>query len=119
MSLSAAEHLTTRALSLALDAASLRHRVIASNIAQAHVAGHVPQRVRFDALVNGHAASGAGPALQARFEPAPTVPGLGTGVSLDAEAAALAENTLHQQVLLRALQRHLGLLAVAVQEGRR
>lgn len=119
MQLACAEHITTRALVVALDAASVRHRVIATNIAQAHVPGHVPQRVRFEALVGGDASSMGGRALHARLEPAPVVPGLGTGVSLDAEAAALAQNTVHQQVMLRALQRHLGLLAVAVQDGRR
>lgn len=117
MSIDSIEQVTTRALTLALDAASVRHRVIASNIANVNTPGFAPQRVSFEALVDGkHAAGGE---LRAQMEPASRGASLGGGVSVDAEVAALAENTLHQQVLLRALQRHLGLLAIAVNEGKR
>jgi flagellar basal-body rod protein FlgB len=118
MSHDAVEQVTTRALTLALDAASLRHRVIAANIAHANTPGFMPQRVSFEALVSSGTSPPAGE-LRAQMEPAVPAGVLGGSVSVDAEVAALAENTLHQQVLLRALQRHLGLLAVAVNEGKR
>lgn len=119
MSIESIEHLTTRALTVALDAGSLRHRVIAANIANVNTPGYVAQRVSFEALLGPGAAAGAAtPELRASVEPA-AGGGLASGVQLDAEVAAMSENSLHQQVLLRALQRHLGLLATAVTEGKR
>jgi len=120
MSIESIEHLTTRALTAALDAGSLRHRVIATNIANVNTPGYTPQRVSFEALLGPSAVMGSvAPELRASVEPAPAGQGLAAGVQLDAEVAAMSENTLHQQVLLRALQRHLGLLATAVTEGKR
>jgi flagellar basal-body rod protein FlgB len=121
MPIASVESLTTQALTLALDAASLRHQVIAANIANANTPGHVPQRASFEALVEAGARGAAGPAaeLRAHLEPDPGARGLAPGAAVDAEVAALARNTLHQQVLLRALQRHLEMLSSAVGEGRR
>jgi flagellar basal-body rod protein FlgB len=120
MSIESIEHLTTRALTVALDAGSLRHRVIAANIANVNTPGYVAQRVSFEALLGpGASASAATPELRASVEPVAGGQGLSSGVQLDAEVAAMSENSLHQQVLLRALQRHLGLLATAVTEGKR
>ncbi|HRI55460.1 MAG TPA: flagellar basal body protein [Anaerolineae bacterium] len=116
MSNPSVESITTRALSLALDAASMRQRVIASNIANASTPGYAPQRVSFEAEL---AAADQGFALSARVEPAPVATGLTAGVQLDVEVAALAQNTVHQQVLLKALQRHMAMLATAVSEGKR
>lgn len=112
------ESTTLRALSLALDAAQLRHQVIASNIAHVHAPGHVAQQVSFEALVRADA---AGPGeLRATLTPAPAAhAGPDAAVRLDEEMAALAHNTLHQQMLLRAAQRHLGLLALAAGDGKR
>jgi flagellar basal-body rod protein FlgB len=120
MSIESIEHLTTRALTVALDAGSLRHRVIAANIANVNTPGYAAQRVSFEALLGpGSSAGAATPELRASVEPAAGGQGMASGVQLDAEVAAMSENSLHQQVLLRALQRHLGLLATAVTEGKR
>ena len=43
------ESLTLPSLSLALDAAVMRHQVIASNIANVHTVGYVPQHLTFEA----------------------------------------------------------------------
>ncbi len=117
MSTPSVEHITTRALSTALDAAGMRHRVIASNIANASTPGYAPQRVSFEAELS--AAAHGGPVLTARMEPAPMSAGLTAGVQLDVEVAALAQNTMHQQLLMKALQRHMAMLATAVTEGKR
>lgn len=119
MTIEPIEQLTTRALTAALDAGSLRHRVIAANIANVNTPGYVPQRVSFEAIFGGSMSGSAPPELRATVEPAAGGSGLSSGVQLDAEVAAMSENSLHQQVLLRALQRHLGLLATAVTEGKR
>lgn len=116
----AVEHLTSRALSAALDAAGLRQRVIAANIANAGTAGYVPQRVSFEAAVDAaRAAQPGGITLRAHIEPVDPGATGGGGVALDGEVAALAENTVHQQILLRVLHRHLGLLATAASDGKR
>jgi flagellar basal-body rod protein FlgB len=112
------EALTTRALTLALDAGSMRHRVIATNIANANTPGYQALRVRFEALLDAGTAAAPTPALRTHAEPVQET-SWRAGVALDAEAAALAENTVHQQALLRTLQRHLETLATAVSEGRR
>lgn len=112
--LASTESATTRRLLLALDAASLRHRVIESNIANVNTPGHVARRVDFDGLM-----AAGDSALGAHLTIAPDRDGLPAGVNLDVEVAAMAQNTLHQQALLRALQRHLGLLSLAATEGRR
>ena len=122
---SGVEAITTTALSLALDAATLRHQVIATNIANAGTTGFVPRRASFEAHLSASAMPGptahpaAAPELQVRIEPAVQADGQAGGVHLDSEVAAMAENSLHYQALVRALNRHLGILASAVTEGKR
>jgi flagellar basal-body rod protein FlgB len=119
--------LTPTVLSLALDAASLRHQVLATNIASAGLPGRAAQRVSFEAHVANAAGSApvtasrwAGePALQVRMRAEPAAGGITPAVQLDAEVAALARNALHYQVLVAGLARHMALLALAVSEGRR
>lgn len=112
------ESTTLRALSLALDAAQVRHQVIATNIAHVHTPGHVAQQVSFEALVDANAANPG--ELRTTLTPAPATDApLDAAVRLDEQMAALAHNTLHQQMLLRAAQRHLGLLALAAGDGKR
>ena len=124
---SGTEAITTRALSLALDAAVLRQQVIASNIANANAAGFFPLRVSFNAqfdavrrsLVDrGGTDRSALGAIQIQIEPALDANGISRPVELDAEVAALAQNTTHYQTLIRGLSRHLSILASAVSEAR-
>jgi flagellar basal-body rod protein FlgB len=115
-------------IKLALDAASLRHLVIASNIANANTPGYVPVRVEFEehlaaaARNRTYGAYGAGlgrsvapavvPDLQQGFDP------LQARVQLDVEAAQLAQNTLQYQALLRGFRGRLEMLQMAIGEGR-
>lgn len=119
----ALEALTTRVLSTALDAASLRQQLIATNIANVNTPGYVTQRVSFEALfeagLSATESKVAQPVLYPQIQAFRDAAGATQGVALDMEMASLAQNTLHQQVLLRGLQRHLGMLSSAVSEGKR
>ncbi|OWQ46388.1 hypothetical protein CDL60_12955 [Roseateles noduli] len=125
------EAVTTASLSLALDAATLRQQVIATNIANANSIGYVPQRVSFEAQIEdglrdyarsagmGSLGGAAAPTLQVRIEPELAANGGPAVVHVDREVAALAENNLHYQALVRGLNRHLSILGSAVTEGKR
>lgn len=118
------EALTVPTLSLALDAAVMRQQVIAHNIANAHTAGYIPQRVSFEAALDtaaadaGRSDSAGALSLEPRFE-AVAGPSVDGAVRLDGEMAAMSQNSAHYQALLKALNRHLSVLASAVSEGKR
>lgn len=122
------EAITTAALGLALDAASLRQQAISANIANAGSEGYVPVRVSFEAQLED-----ARRALESRgfldktslegvepgVEPALDAAGLPAQVMLDVEMADLARNAVHYQALLRGLSRHYALLSAAVGDGKK
>ena len=125
------EAITTTSLSLALDAATLRHQTIANNIANANTEGFVPQRVNFEAYVKDArreldergrldaqsitTLSGSKPLL----EPLLTAAGLPAKVQLDTEVANMAQNAVHYQALIKGLSRQMSILATAVSDGKR
>lgn len=124
------EALTLSSISLALDAAVQRQRVVAHNIANADVEGFVPMRVTFSQsmdearrlLNEGRRLNPA--ALQAWAEEgvrleAATVAGLPGKVQLDSEVAQMAQNAVHYQALIRGLNKHMTVMASAVSEGKR
>lgn len=122
------EAITTAALGLALDAASLRHKAIAANIANANTEGYVPMRVTFeeqlsDARESLQTRAAIAPfaltGLRAQIVPAIDVDGQGSRVQLDVEVAKMAENTVHYQALLKGLSRHFALLNSAISDGRK
>lgn len=105
---------------LALDAASLRQQAIANNIANAGSAGYVPLRVNFEeqlAFARGDLTDSAVPAGARPF--IEMDPSGGTAVMLDMEMVKLAQNAVHYQSLLKALDKRMSILSVAVNEGRR
>ena len=125
------EGITTTALSMALDAASLRQQAIATNIANASSEGYIPQRVNFEAYVQD-----ARRELIERgrldsqtllnmaesplaMEPAVDGAGVPAKVQLDAEVAGMAQNAVHYQALLKGLSRHLSVLYSAASDGKR
>jgi flagellar basal-body rod protein FlgB len=102
---------------MALDAAGMRQQAIAQNIANANTPGlpaHRRQlREPLGALQSRPSRQGQAPSLAglANYRPAFELAGApGEPVALDMEMAALSENTLHQQALLKLLNKHLGLL---------
>ena len=116
---------TTLALvSKSLEAATLRQAVHARNLANANTEDFAPMQVRFeehlqqvrDVLARGgQVGSGDLRDVQASIASTDT----GTTVELDVEVAALARNALHYQVLLKALDREMSLMSLAVADGRR
>ena len=124
------ESLTLPSLSLALDAAVMRHQVIASNIANVHTVGYVPQHLTFEAEMSRasqgrvtptgrSAAEGESMTLNVRMDPTANADEATGAVHVDREVAAMAQNSMHYQTLLRGLNRHLALLTSAVTEGKR
>jgi|SRR5882672_6209413 len=127
MALNELTGVTGSMIKLALDAASLRHLVIASNIANANTPGYVPVRVEFEehlaaaARNSAYGAYGAGLSRSVAPEVVPDLQGfdpLQPRVQLDVEAAQLAQNTLQYQALLRGLRGRLDMLQMAIGEGR-
>lgn len=114
---------TTSLLSLALDAAGMRQQAIAHNIANANTPGYQRLSVSFENRLAelSRSAGSAAPSLAGLgdFRPAFELVGDGEPVALDMEVAALSENTLHQQALLKALNKHFALLGTAINEGKR
>jgi len=121
------EGVTTAALSLALDAASLQHRVLAANVANTNTPGYVPMRLQFSAQIDEMAASRASVstdpasmfAVRMSLQPAQDASGAMTSVQPDQEMAAMSANALQYQALATALDRHFSVLLSAVSDGKR
>lgn len=120
--------ITTTAVALALDAASLRQQAIATNIANAATPGYAPLAVSFeDQLVDARRALAANGRLDAAtlagvqpvMQPRTQAGGLTSPVALDAEAAALAQNAVQFQALLKGLNRHYQIMSSAVSDGKK
>ena len=116
---------TVGLVSMALDAAVLRQQATAQNIANAGTPGYQRIGVSFESrmeALRGQVRQGATPSLATLrdFRPTPELVGApGDAVPLDMEVAALSENALHQQALLKMLNKHLGMLSIAINEGKR
>ena len=116
---------TTALLSLALDAAGMRQQAIAQNIANVSTPGYQRVSVSFESRLAGladSAARGATPSLAdlSNYRPAFEYAGASAnGVALDKEMVDMSETVLHQQALLKALNRHLELIGLAINEGKR
>lgn len=124
------EAVTTSALSLALDAASLRQQAISANIANANAIGYAPVTVDFESQLadarrsleqDGHldmdALSDVAPRLEAVSQPDSL--GLAPKVHLDIEAARLAQNAVQYEALVKGLSRHFAILSTAVNDGKK
>lgn len=126
----AVDSITTRALALALDAASLRQQAISANIANAETVGYVPLAVDFEAQLgnarrslasqghlDAHSLDGVVPRLVETDEIGSS--GLSTGVTLDVQVARMAENAVRYETLLKGLSRHFGVLSEAIADGKK
>ena len=92
-------------LSRALDVAALKHAVHTANIANAGVSGYHRLEVSFDS------------AMQEASD-AHVVRSADDTVRLDKEMALMAKDAAQYQTLLSALDRNVGLLQMAIKEGR-
>lgn len=123
------EAITTAAIGLALDAAALRQRAIAANIANAGTQGYVPVKVNFEEQLEDarsllrtqrHLEAGTLAEIEPRAEPvAAGAGGVSPKVLLDVEVAELASNAFQYQALLKGLSRHYGILSAAVGDGKK
>ena len=114
---------TTALVRLALDAASLRQTVHASNIASAGTDGYQPVRVQFEehlgAVRDAVGANRLDASALATAQPAAIVQEGAAGVKLDQEVAAMSQNALHYQALVRLLDKHYSLVSTAIDGGKR
>ncbi|MBC7604827.1 MAG: flagellar basal body protein [Ramlibacter sp.] len=122
------EAITTAALSLALDAASLRQQAIASNIANHATEGYVTQKVDFASeMVDARRSLDSKGSIDAfslssvrpQLSPALDASGAPIKVHLDEQMADMAQNAVQYQALTRALSRHFSLLSLAANDGKR
>jgi flagellar basal-body rod protein FlgB len=122
------ESITTQALSMALDASTLRQQVLAANIANVNTIDYIPQRLTFgdqmeEALrgvqTRGTTDSSSLSAVQMQLVPALDLNGQIAPVQLDAEMAEVARNAVHYQALVKGLSRHFAILSSAVSDGKK
>lgn len=107
-------------LSKALDALSLRHEILADNIANVNTPGFKARRVQFEdelkaALSRGDPAS-MRPVIE---EDELRVRADGNSVDIDLEMAKLAETTILYSALSRLISGKFGSLKSVISEGRR
>jgi flagellar basal-body rod protein FlgB len=115
----------TSLLGLAIDATVMRQQAIAQNIANVSTPGYQRVTVSFEkqlAALAAASAPGAAPSLAdlSNFRPAfeyASAPA--DGIALDMEMADMSETVLHHQVLMKALNKHLELIGLAINEGKR
>jgi flagellar basal-body rod protein FlgB len=124
MSHPSTEAITASLMRMALDGAALRHQAIATNIANATTPGHRPVQVNFEANIEQarqRMEAGESPASM-RADLAPTAQVADDGdpaVSIDMQAADLAQNVVHYQALLKGYGKRMSILAMAINEGKR
>lgn len=122
--------ITQTVVQLALDAAVLRHKVIANNIANINTPGYRPQQVRFEdylvSAVSGIRADYPHRAaelemLSRRIDGGELVRDAGSAsVALDEEMVRLAENTVRYEALLKGLSKRSAIIRLAIgPEGER
>ena len=122
------EAITQKALGLALDAAGLRQQAIAANIANVHTEGYTPLQVDFEAQLDAarralHTRGSVDAISLAQVQPlltmTPAAEGARAEVRLDEQMAALAENSVQYQSLLKGLARQYAILSMAVSDGKK
>jgi len=124
------EAITTSALGLALDAATLRHQAIATNIANAETPEYEPVTVSFEAQLedarlslqsqgwlDASSLSGVVPRLEVDY--AHRAFGMSPKVMIDVEMARMSQNAVHFQALVKGLSRHFSILSAAVSDGKK
>jgi len=128
LAISEGDRVTSALVSVALDAATLRHQAIANNLANIHSENYRPQRVNFEEQLSAlrHAVATQSPIAPAAL--AQAQPFIETDAArrtgdlagrMDMEMVKLSQNAVHYQTLLKALDRWGGILTLAVNEGRK
>ncbi len=124
----AIESVTSSAIALALDAASLRQQAIAANIANHASEAYVPQQVDFASQLEearrsiearGTLDASSLVGVRPQLEPVLDAQGLPAKVRLDEQMVDLAQNSVQYQALARGLSRHFAILSSAINDGKR
>lgn len=111
---------TLISLSKALDALSLRHEVVADNIANVNTPGFKAKRVRFqDELRSALSRGDPGSVRPVIEEDGLQTRRDGNSVDIDLEMARLAETTILYSALSRLVSERFALLKSIISEGRR
>lgn len=125
MDLGSSSALTIESVRLALDASSMRQRVIADNIANVNSVNHVRMRVVFEeklaqalTAAQGSQDSDAVSMLADAQPELEAAPGPQSKVELDSEMVRLSENSLRYHALTRGLSRYFSLASAIVSGGR-
>jgi flagellar basal-body rod protein FlgB len=128
LGLSESDRVTSSLVVMALDAAVMRHQALASNLANIHSENFRPQKLNFEAqlsalrhAVTTHSPISPGAVKQVRpfIESDNARPNGGMAGMMDMELVKLSQNAVHYQSLLKALDKWGGIVALAVNEGRR
>ncbi len=123
--ISIADNNLTALLSLALDASQMRQQAIAQNIANVNTPGYRRVGVSFEqrvAQLTADMDGRAAPSLAdlSRYRPRiEAADGAGSAVQLDQELVDMSDTVLHHQALLKALNKQLELIGLAINEGKR
>lgn len=126
MDMGSSSALTVESVRLALDASSMRQRVIADNIANVNSVNHVRMRVVFEeklaqALAAAQGSQDSSDAVSMLADAQPeleALPGTQTKVELDSEMVRLSENSLRYHALTRGLSRYFSMASAIVSGGR-
>lgn len=120
--------LTSVTLAKSLDAAGLRHRVIANNIANVETPGFSRSEVSFESRLREALTSGQPSDAQSRVESieasshpdsmSPAGPN-GNNVSIDKEMTDLTKNTLEYEAIIRLMGIKGAMVMTAITEGKR
>jgi flagellar basal-body rod protein FlgB len=108
---------TSRLLADMIQGASARHRVLASNLANAETPGYQAQDVAFSAALDSARQATGGPAVTMRVEAEPGLPVRqdGNTVDLDRQMVKLTQNTGWHNAMLQILNSRLALMRQAIQ----
>jgi flagellar basal-body rod protein FlgB len=106
---------TQSALNSAIQGASMRHDLLAGNLANVNTPGYQRRDVDFHGALQQAMSAGTPDAVQFR---AVTEPGAvsadGNGIDMDRESAELAKNALDQQALVSVAQSRLSTMVTAI-----
>ena len=105
----------------ALDGLALRQQVIAQNVANLNTPGYTPLRVDFEECLKSLAAGEtAVPAFKVRPAVRAEIPRVSDhGTGLSRELAMMSDTVLRYQALIQGINKQLGIMQLAISEGRR
>lgn len=102
------------AMSSALDALSLRQRVIASNIANVQTPGYLAQRVEFEDALTAAVKHGSGQTTARTLTSLEPTREDGNNVNLDTETLSNVDTNLRYQLATRAVDNQFSLVRAAM-----